>query len=305
MITRYTHRDITWVDLESPTPAEVREIVDQYRLHPLVGHELTAPTVKPKVDLYPHFIYLILHFPTRHRREKDEGDQEIDFILGKDFIITARYETVDIFHLVSKLFEVKALLDKEAIAPHAGFVFFYILSKMYEGIVHELELMKKDIEEIEGRIFKREELEMVFRLSEVSRELLDVKRAMSLHRGILESFEVAGKKLFGEDFGYYLRTLIGEYYRVDDAIRSNLELLAELRETNHALISTKQNEQIRVITVIAFVTLPLSILTALFQIDAIGRPLIGKTENDFWIFVGILVAISLVLLISFKEKKWL
>lgn len=304
MLTKRTHRGLVWIDLESPTQEEIREIASSYRLHPLVVHELSAPTLKPKVDFYESFIYLILHFPRLRRGNRGAADQEIDFIVGRKFLITVRYGGSDAVHLFSKTFEAHALLGKHTFGPHAGFIFFYLICKLYEELLHEIAAVRETLRDIENRIFTGEEREMVHSLSRVSRDLLDFRHALSLHRDVLESFELAGIRLFGENFRFHLRTLSGEYYRVEHAVTGNAEFLAELRETNNSLVSTKQNEVMKTLTILAFIALPATTVLSLFQIDSVSRPIIG-TRFDFWILVLLLIVIAFSLYSWFRRKKWL
>ncbi|TSC58125.1 MAG: magnesium transporter [Parcubacteria group bacterium Greene0416_79] len=304
MITKRTYRQLIWIDLESPTQEEIRDIANAYGLHPLVVHELSAPTLKPKVDLYENFIYLILHFPKIRRKNRGGGDEEVDFIVGRKFIITVRYTTSEALHVFAKMFEANAVLNKGSFGPHAGYIFFHLVSKLYESLLHELAAVNEALRGIENRIFRGEEKEMVRALSGVSRDLLDFKRSLSLHRDVLESFEMAGRKLLGDDFGFHLRTLIGDYYRVDNVLESNVAFLAELRETNNSLVSTKQNEIMKTLTILAFIALPATTVLSLFQIESASRPIVG-TRFDFWILVLLLIAIALSLYSWFKHKKWL
>lgn len=303
MLTTHTHRLLTWVDLESPSHDEIRSVAEEYNLNPLVVHELSLPTLKPRVDLYRDYIYLILHFP-RLRRNRDESDQEIDCIIGKKFLITVRYGASETLHYVAKMFETSATLDKGNFGPHAGFIFFFVMSKLYEGLMHELSAVRESLRTVEDRIFRGEEREMVIALSRVSRDLLYFKRSLSLHRDVLESFEIAGRKLFGEDFAFHLRALVSDYYRVEHAVVGNNEFLKELRETNNALLSTKQNEIMKTLTILAFIALPATTVLSLFQIDSSSRPIVGM-PFDFWALAALVGGIAFSLYSFFKHKKWL
>lgn len=303
MITKHSHRGLIWVDLESPSQDEIRGIAKEYHLNPLVVHELSAPSLKPKVDLYDNLIYLILHFP-RIRRGKEELDQEIDFIIGKKFLVTVRYGASESLHLVSKIFDASAVLDKGGFGPHAGFIFFFLLGKLYESLMHELAAVGESLRSVEERIFGGEEREMVLSLSKISRDVLYFKRSLSLHRDVLESFEIAGKKLFGDGFAFHLRALIGDYYRVEHAVESNAAFLAELRETNNALLSTKQNEIMKTLTILAFIALPATTVLSLFQIDSASRPIVGL-PLDFWILAAMVGGLAFGLYTWFKHKRWL
>jgi magnesium transporter len=304
MITRHVSKNATWVDLESPTQDEIREIAKEYHLNPLVVHELSAPTLKPKVDLYDSYLYLILHFPRLRREHQTEQNHEIDFVVGKKFLITVRFNPSEPLHLFAKMFEANVVLGKSEFGTHAGYLFFHMIGKLYESTLHELASIKESLRQIEDDIFGGQEREMVICLSKVSRDLLDFKRSLSLHRDILQSFEVAGRKLYGEDFVFHLRTLIGDYYRVEHALESSVEFLKELRETNNSLLSTKQNEIMKTLTILAFSALPATAVLSLFQVDSVSRPIVGS-RYDFWILVLLVLGIASALYIYFKRKKWL
>lgn len=304
MITKRTHRGLTWIDLESPTQDEIRSVAKEYHLNPLVVHELSAPTLKPKVDLYENYIYLILHFPRFRRDIRSASDQEIDCIVAKKFLITVRYTPSEAMLLFSKLFEASAVLDKSGFGQHAGFIFFHMVSKLYETLLNELAAVTESLREIENKIFSGEEREMVRALSRTSRDLLHFQRSLSLHRDVLQSFEEAGTRLFGEDFAFHLRALVGDYYRVEHAVESSAAFLSELRETNNSLLSTKQNEIMKTLTILAFIALPATTVLSLFQIESAARPIVGG-RFDFWILLLLVGGIALSLFTWFRHKNWL
>lgn len=304
MIRTYQHNGLTWIDLESPTREEVRDLMAEYNIHPLVAEELLLPTLKPKVDLYPDYIYLILHFPAFQHTHSGASQQEIDFIVGKKFLITTHYDTIDPVHKFSKVFEVNSILDRSDLGEHAGYIFFYMVRKLYRSLGHELDFMTDSLGQIEQRVFSGNERDMVFELSRVSRELLHFKHALSEHHEVLDSFAAASLKFFGSEFAYHSQSIIGSYHRTDRMVTSNVEFLAELRETNNSLLSTKQNETMRILAIISFVTFPLTLVAAIFSTDAIHTPIVGN-PYDFWIIMGIMLSIVLCFFLFFKSKHWL
>lgn len=305
MITKYKYKNITWVDVESPTKEEVRQLIKDYSIQLDVAEELLMPTVKPKIEFYEdELIYLILHFPAFRHSYTNQKNQEVDFIIGKDFLITTRYDTIDPIHKFSKVFEADSILDKLNIGSHAGYLFFYMIRKLYRALEHELDYINDSLSEVERKIFEGKEKEMVIELSSVSRDLLDFKQGIRLHKEILESLEVAGKKFFGEEFAHQLRAIIVEHHKIKSGISSNLDLLTELRETNNSLVSTKQNEIMKILTIMAFITFPLSLFASLFGMNTDYLPIVGM-DNDFWIIAGIMAIATMLFFAFFKYKKWL
>lgn len=291
--------------MQSPTQEEVRSVMDEFALHPLVGDELLGPTLRPKVDLYPNFIYMILRFPSITHKHEGAREQEVDFIIGKNFLITAHYELVDTLHEFSKSFEVRSILRREDIGDHAGFLLYSLLKELYAAMDRDLDHIDQDFDEIQRKIFAGKERLMVNDISHVNRDLLNFKQILRSHKEVLESFEIAGTKFFGEDFAYYLRAITGEYYRIQAVLDGHRETLLELRETNDSLLSTKTNEVMKTLTVMAFIVLPLTFIEQLFGMGLPNTPL-GDHPAGFWIIVAIMLVVGAILYGYFKFfKKWM
>ncbi|MEK7558542.1 MAG: magnesium transporter CorA family protein [Patescibacteria group bacterium] len=304
MLTTYKHKKLTWVDLENPTNEEVTRLMKEYKIHSLVAAELLSPTVRPKVDLYSNFIYLILHFPTISHSHKGETEQEIDFIIGKEFLITVHYDTVDPLREFSKMFEVNSILDKSNMGEHAGYLFFHIMREMYKNLSDELGDITGLLKNIEEKIFKGREGEMVKEISSTNKLLLDFRESIRFHKEVLESFEVAGKSFFEDKFHYYLRALIGEYYKVFNLLENQKEMLVDLRETNDSLLSTKTNETMKVLTIMAFIVLPMSFIVQIFGISSAYLPFVNSPLG-LWKIIAIISVVGILVFASFKYKKWL
>lgn len=304
MISRHTHNNLVWIDLESPTQEEVRQVMEEFAIDPHIAEELLTPSLRPKVDYLSDYIYLILHFPAFRHSHHVNSNQEVDFVIGKNFIITTHYDIIDPLHKFSKIFEVDSILDRSGMGEHAGFIFFFMVKKLYKAVTHELEYINDSLTEIESKIFEGMEKEMVVEISKASKELLAFKQVLQTHGTVLSSFQMAGEQLFGSDFRYYLSTINNEHYRVSNDVVASLDTVAELRETNNSLVSTKQNEVMKVLTIMAFVTFPLSLIASIFGMNTKYLPIVGH-RFDFWIVMSIMAVATLVFFTFFKHKKWL
>jgi magnesium transporter len=232
------------------------------------------------------------------------SEKEVDFVIGKQFIITTKYDTIEPLHNFSKIFETDSILDKESIGEHAGFIFYYMMKKIYAHMANDLENMKDALIFAEANIFSGKEKNMVFVLSNLSRELIDLKQIGRIHKDVLESLAPVAHEFFGEDFRFYMNDIMKEYEKIHELMGNNRELLNDLRETNQALLSTKQNESMRVFTIMAFFTFPLTLVAAIFSTHAISTPIVGSSY-DFLKIIGIMALVGLSMFSFFRHKKWL
>ena len=303
MILRNKYRDLTWIDVERPTHEEIRTLMDEFDIHPIVADELLTPSLRPKVDHYENFIYLILHFPAL-RHSHSNATQEVDFIIGKQFIITVRYELLDPLHKFSKVFEVNSILDKSDIGEHAGFLFFYMIRKIYSSLQHELSIIGESLKDVEDRIFSGEERAMVKTLSNIHRDLLGFHRALRLHKPVLISLGVACEEFFGKDFRHYTDNIVGEYYKVEELLEDQREMLSDLRVTNDSLLTTKTNEIIKVLTAMTALLLPATMIAQVFSIPTESTPIVSL-PNAFFIITSFMLSVALFAFFFFKRKHWL
>jgi magnesium transporter len=292
-----------WVDIVNPTTEEIRAISEEFSIHPKIADELTTPSVKSRVELGKDSLYLILHFPAFKHSHINDPVQEVDFIIGKKHLITARYETIDAIDRFAKEIEVKSILDRGFADDCTGVLFFGVIQGIYQSLFDELGYIESWIGRIEEGIFAGKEKEMVFALSEVSRTLLNFKKTTGFHHEVLESLDLYGRKLFDEHFSYHVGRILHEYLKVQESLKNNRDSVLELRETNNALLSSKQNEIMKILTIMAFVTFPLSLIATIFGMNTVDMPLIGQ-DNDFWIIISIMFIATIGFFTFFKYKKW-
>ena len=305
MITVHKHKKLTWIDLESPSSDEVKSLMKEYSIHPLVAEELLKPTLRAKVDVYQNLIYLIMHFPVFEPSKKTSISCEIDFIIGKNFLITAHYKTITPLHEIIKMFEVGSLINKENLAKNPGVIAFFVLRHLYEFALRQLDHIQLKIDEVEENIFKGHEKDMVEIISITRRDVLDFQKAIYAHESILSSFTAVGEKFFGPGFIHYTNVIMGELSRVKSLLENCRATIESLQNTNDSLLTEKVNDIMRTLTTVSFITFPLMLFAALFGMsNIVSMPIVGA-RGDFWIILGVMLVSASGLLILFKRKKWL
>ncbi len=298
MLRTFTYKEIHWLDLENPTETELAEVGTKYNLHPLTLEELRRPSSRSKVDTYQDYLYLILHFPDRPNQEA----QEVDFVVGSNFIITAHYEPINSLLDFAKIFETDLALKKNNHKVHGGLVLYLILREMYATLDLSLSAINNRLKTIEPKVFSGKEREVVTELAGVSRDLLDCQWNLKTHREVLQSLNYSGRELFGDKFNYYSQALSSEYDKVWNSIESIRGTFNELRQTNESLLAIKSNETMKLLTVLAFVFFPLSVIPQIFGMNT-ELPLIGQ-PYDFYSVLALMFGSSIVMYVLARFKKW-
>ena len=203
----------------------------------------------------------------------------------------------------AKIFEVNSILDKNKSDIGPGELFLAIMTTVYQSLSDELDSINYLLREAEKKIFAGKEKEMVFELSRIGREIINFNHIITPHGTILETLKLDSARILGEDFALELLKITNEYYKISKILENVTEVLRELRETNNSLLSTKQNEIMKTLTIFTFFALPFSIITGFFQMNTLNTPIINN-ENGWFIIVGIeIIVLSIVYLIA-RKKEW-
>jgi magnesium transporter len=303
MLKKQNYKTVTWVDSENPSKDEARELMEEFGLSPEVAQDILLPTFKDKITVFKDYIYLVLHFPAFKHTHNKSHRQEIDFVIGKNFIISNRYESIDAMEKYAKIFEVNSILDKNKAEIDSGGLFLAMMRTVYQTLVDELDSINYLLREVEKNIFSGREKEMVFELSRIGREIVNFNHIVTPHGTILETLKEDSEKVLGKDFSLELNQIINEYHKISKILENVIEVLHELRETNNSLLSTKQNEIMKTLTIFTFFALPFTIITGFFQMNTKYTPIVNN-DKGWLIIIGIEIIVMAILFMIAKRKKW-
>ncbi|MDP3764499.1 MAG: magnesium transporter CorA family protein [bacterium] len=296
--------NVTWLDIKQPSPKELRFLAENYNVHPLIIEGLEKPTIRSQAEDYNGYIYLVLHFPIFNEEKKISEPVEIDFIITPDTIISVRYSHIDpLDNFLEKCKSPIGHAKKEAMSRGAIYLFYYLIKEMYTFSLRQLDHMEGNIEKIEEAIFTGHHKEMLLALSLARSDVLNFLRTFRPQGAVLESL-LARSDSFEQKARPYLIDLLGEHHQVLNQAENNRESIEGLQTTNSALLEHKTGEIMKVLTIMAFVTFPLTLLANIFSMNTVVMPIAGQ-PYDFWIIIGIMLGAVALFFAFFKSKKWL
>lgn len=303
MITTHTQGTLTWVDAVSPTPEEIRELLTLYKLPPAFLGDLAAPVPQSRAIALGDVVKVTMDFPVVKREDIDRA-HEIKFLLTKRALITVRYEDIGAMDQFSREFEVIGTLyktDKRATGAH---LFLALLRTLYNALDTKLDYLEARMDTIQKEMFEEREKEMVFTISKTSRRVLSFRQTLKTHEGVLISLQEHLADCFGKNVAEHLEEHLVQYELLTHRVEGLFDAFDELRETNFSILSTKQNEVMKTLTIMAFITFPLTLFTSMFGMNTESSPITGH-PHDFWIIVGIMIVVSIIFFAFFKYKKWM
>ncbi len=303
MIERFEHKKITWFDVVHPTVEEVRELFRETGLPAEFGNDLTSMTPRSESKALKNGLKLTLDFPIVKRIDINHP-HEVKFLVTKDKLVTVRFEDIQAVYKFGKEFEVQSLLETSGQGMSGPRCFMSLLNYLYDGLEAKLDYLESKTGAVEEGIFDGKEKEVLFEISKISRRLITFRHTMEAHEAVLEDLKTDIEVAFGKELVPAVAEVIFLYRHLMRRAAGLFNTAENLRNTNTALLTAKQNEVMKTFTIMAFITFPLSLFTSLFGMNTEYTPLVGS-ENGFWYIVAIMTFISLCFFAYFRYKKWI
>ncbi len=306
MIFRHEYREVTWIDLEQPTEEEIRDIAHELSIGERLEQELLSPTPMSLVVREDEVTLLVLHFPA-HSTEGGgvTRNQEIDFIVGDHFILTVRYEVVAPLHHLQKLLETQKLVLRR-VALTTDVLLELLFVHLYTSVHDHTNHVVNRLERIEQDMFDGSERKTILSILQVSREFLHMEIALADQEEPLDRFLAAltERNSFGMSFLERTERIRTERIQIARLVETHRAIATELRETNIALLESRQNEIMKTLTIITFSVLPLELIALIFGMHMLGTPL-QQNPNAFWIIVAVMLGLVSLMVLFFARKRWI
>ena len=290
-----------WVDLSSPTPEEARVLSDVFHFHELSVEDALSEIHHPKVDSYADYLYLILHGINFQEAEGCFSTQDVDFFLGEQFLVTVHpgvSRTLDDMRRI-------CTINNRALGEGPGALLHRIVDAMVDHYRPEVDKLSERLDVLEAEIFERPE-------ARLAKQILDFKADVSsLRRIVLPQRDVVGRlarrefPIISESLSYRFRDVHDHLVRLVDEALFFQDRVTSLLDAHLSQVSNQLNGVMKVLTIIATVFMPLTVLTGLFGMNVDLPYLPGGKAAQFWWITGFMFVLAGGMLVYFRRNRWI
>jgi len=301
------HGGRRWIQMESPGPAEIAWLEETYSFHELDLEDVRSRRQRPKVDEYPGYVFVVLHFPWYDKASGRLFSAEVNAFIGDDFLITIPNVPLKPVRNVFRRLEINEDERAEWFAKGTGFIFYEVLDALYGYCFPILDQIGRKLEEIEDHMFEADPDESIVRqISNAKQEIISYRKITKPQRPVLRQLERAGERfLADEDLDIYYDDLIDSAERIWDLLENYKEVVEALEVTNETSISHRQNRVLQVLTVFSGVVLTVTLFSNLF---AMNVPVPFQESGSLVAFsvIGVVMISSILALLGlFRWFRWL
>jgi magnesium transporter len=297
VIVQYEFKQFQWLDVQKPTKDELMLLQTNYGIDSQIINDLIQPLSDTRVTQISDQIYFTFHTVTSLSLNSQPSWYELDVIITDQTIITVIYEPLNAINELRDELEIETSLNRQKKITSADFL-GGLMMKVHQDLRNLLAVINSEQQKIDERIFGGSERAMVRSISNIGRNLFRLNQTIAEQRHVLKFFPTTDQPL--EKFLHFWDR---ELDHTTDQTSAQYQLYHDLRKTNEELLATKQNEVMRKLTLVAFITSPLTILAGIFGMNTQSVPFVGSA-NDFWVVLGIMAAVVVITVVILNIKGW-
>jgi magnesium transporter len=304
-VAELTANGLTWIHLESLDPETVNALRARFGWHPLDVEDVLSKRQRPKIDDYADEGYLfgVLHFPAYDKAIQRLNAGELDFFLGPDYLATMpNVELLPVTRLFSRCQEDERFRE-ELFGKGSGRLLYEVLDDLFDYCFPILDKIAYKLDSIEDDIEDRRSEEIVTDISKAKQEIISYRKIIKPQRPALRLLERRIERFLPENLELYFDDLVDASERIWDLLDNYKEVVEALESTNESVISHRQNDVLRILTVFSVILLPLTLISGIFGMN-VGFPGEGS-HVAFWVIVGLMVATICGMVAFFRYKRWL
>jgi magnesium transporter len=294
---------LTWVHLDAPTLEEASQLAERYGWHPLDLEDVLSRRQRPKIDEYPDYLFGVLHFPVYDKAIQRLNAAEIDLFVGNGWLVTLpAVELLPVTRLFHRCQEDEELRE-QLFGKGSGYLLYHILDDLFDYCFPILDKIGHKLDAVEDDMFEERAEDVVRDLSNVKQEIISYRKIIKPERSTLRLLERQIERFLPEDLELYFDDIVDASERIWDLLDNYKEVVEALEDTNESVISHRQNDVLRVLTVVTVILMPLTLITGIFGMNVHFPGFEGATA--FWVVVAFMVGLALGLTAFFRLKRWL
>jgi magnesium transporter len=294
---------LRWINVERPGPIDRAWLEEHFDFHQLDYEDVMSRNQRPKIDEYPDYLFIVLHFPVYDKAVGRLNAAELDMFVGPDFLITLPNTAVP---PVEYLFERCRSSDEmraQLFSKGSGYLLYKIVDDSFDYCFPMLRKMGNKLERIEEEIFEGRSEEVVRDISNAKQEIVGFRKVIRPQRAVLRDLERTKQRYMAEDLDIYFDDIVDASERIWDMLENYKEVVEALEDTNEQVLSHRVNEVLRVLTAFSVVILPLTLIASIWGMNVHVPGEQGITA--FWAIIAAMVVLLTGMLGYFRRRGWL
>ena len=293
---------VNWINIDGLHDQKVIEEVGNYfNISPLVLEDIVNTDQRPKMieesDYLAVFLKMLRYVPETSGVTSDQ----ISIILGRNYVITFQEKVAEYFNPIRERIRQNIGKLRTSKADYLFYRLIDTLADMYMLCIGQIgELVENNEANILSSVKKETVEDIYWNRTEVS----FIRKAVRPAREVTKLLKNTETELINESTWPYFNDLDDLLTHTLESVELYYTMTSDQMNIYNTNLSNRANDVMKVLTIFAAIFIPLTFIAGVYGTNFDNLPELHY-KYSYFIMLGVMILVAVVMLIYFRRKKWL
>ncbi|MBL7071163.1 MAG: magnesium/cobalt transporter CorA [Candidatus Omnitrophica bacterium] len=295
-----SEKGVLWLDLISPGKDEVDMLDNVFQLHPVTLEDCINTNTRPKIEQFEEYMFIVMHAAATTPRAHRVRTIELNICLGKNYIITIHQESIKGVETAIE----RTSKNHSVMSKGADNLLHLVIDSLVDNYMPVLDAMDYKIGNIETQVLENPTQKTLNNIFSVKKDAMYLKRFIGPQRDTVNFLSREDFQFIDPKRRAYFRDVYDNMIFINDTIDTYRDVTNSAFDAYLSTISNRTNDIMKVLTIIATIMMPLTLITGVYGMNFREMPLLSWR----WGFLSIstvMILLGIAMVSYFKRKNWI
>ena len=293
----------TWISIDRPTPKQLHYLAQLYPFHPLDMEDCLSRRQLPKIDEYPDYLFILLHFPVFNKPAKVTQPSQVAIFLGRNYLVTVHQGDLKPLVNMFRTCQDQEEARRNYLARDSGYLLYRIMDALVDYCFPILNKVLTNLEEIEDRVFDQK-VDAIQDVARLRRDIAAQRRIVWELRGVVSLLETRVQPFTKEDLSVYFGDVVDHVNRLWSTLDECKETIEIYKDTDYVLTQDNLQRVMTILTIVIAVMVPFNIIAGMYGMN-VWLPGADAGPLTFFILFLLMASMAGGMLYYFRRQRWL
>jgi len=247
------------------------------------------------------YIFIVLKMLYYDEKGNETKAEQVSVILGSNFVISFQESEGDVFDPIrERIRTLRGRIRKMG----ADYLAYALIDTIVDNYFVILEKLGEKIEDIEDELVTNPTLDTLQTIHSLKKEMIFLRKSVWPLREVISRLERWESPLINKSLDIYLRDVYDHTIQVVDSIETFRDMLSGLLDIYLSSVSNRMNEIMKVLTIIATIAIPLTVITGIYGMNFQFMPEL-QWQLSYPLVLLAMLTLGILMIRYFRIKKWI
>ncbi|MCW8925606.1 MAG: magnesium/cobalt transporter CorA [Xanthomonadales bacterium] len=292
---------VSWINLDGLHDiATLESLGKRFGLHALVLEDIASVSQRAKIEEFDDHIYVVMHMLFFDETKDRVFSEQLSLVVGENFVLSFQERIGDVFEPVRE----RLRAGKGRIRSRGpDYLAYALIDAVVDNYYAVLEKIGDRVETLDATIMEKPTEDTLHQIHVLKREMLVVRRSVWPVREVVSSLYRSDHALVSEETKVFLRDVYDHAVQVLDTVETLRDLTAGLTDLYLSAVGHRQNEVMKVLTIMASIFIPLTFLAGIYGMNFENMPELSIA----WAYpalLGFMAVMAGLMAWYFRRRGW-